>query len=277
MTTEHVLRDTAAELAMTFSSAPDGDVTVTITDANGDAVDSGTATVDSEDAARFTFQLDPQPDVQSFDVVWAGSWGGDAQQITARVEIVGGVLFTVGQARAFDDAALASTTTYPDAAILDARAGIAEFFQEVCGVSFIPRYSRDILDGGGYSLWLNRPHVNRILAVTLDGTALTADEIADLDVYEHGQVYRDARWTADRRNVIVEYEHGYEAVPWDIHRAALTYLRYILVTSDVSDRTITWSNELGTFRQAQPGREYPTGLPAVDAALHRHSGRVVVV
>lgn len=280
---DHVLKNTQATLAIDFTAgAATGAVTYTVTDADGTAVTSGSATHGT--AGAYSFTLPPQTAVKSLTIVWTGTWGGVAQSLTTYAEIVGNHLFTIAEARAFDNAALASVTDYPEADIRAARAGIADFFESVTDVSFIPRYGRKVLDGpGARDLWLPVKQLRTLLAASVAGTAFTASEIADVEVYEYGKLYRPSTWDsyvwgegAARRNVTVAYEHGYQSVPWDIHQAALVYLRYLLVASDISDRTVSWSNELGTFRQAVPGRLYPTGLPSVDAALGRYQRSMVL-
>jgi hypothetical protein len=265
-------------LEITFTAGDaSGAVTYAVTDADGISVASGSATNETE-PGRYTFVFAPQTAVKTLTIAWTGTWGGVAQTISTYAEVVGNHLFTLAEARAFDKAVLASTTTYPDAAIREARAGITDFFQQVTGVSFIPRYGRAVLDDPrSTDLWLPVLQLRTLLAGSLAGTALTAGEIADIEVYEYGKLWRTAGWPGStRRDVIVSYEHGYQTVPWDIHQAALTYLRYILVSSDISDRTISWSSELGTFRQAVAGRNYPTGLPSVDAALGRYTAAAVL-
>jgi hypothetical protein len=274
-TADHILKNTRAVLDITFSAgAADGAVTVTVTNASGTVVSSGSASQVS--GGEYTFALNPQPAVADLTVTWAGSWGGVAQSIQSKAEIVGAYLFTLAQARSFDKAALANTTLYSDSLIREARAGITDFFEEVCGVSFVPRYGRDVVDGNsGTDIWLTRPRVNSVLAATVDAVAIS--DLSAVVVYDYGMAYRPSSWTAvNRRGVIVEYEHGYTQPPYDIHLAALTYLRYLLVASELSDRTVMFTNELGTIRNAVAGRNYPTGIPSVDAALIRHDERILI-
>lgn len=276
----HILKNTQATVEITFTAGDaTGNVTYSATDADGTVVASGTATNEVE-AGRYTFVLAPQAAVKSLKIVWTGTWAAAVQSMTTYAEIVGGYLFTLAEARAYDKAALASTTDYPDATIAAARDGITDFFEQVTGVSFVPRYGRAVTDGMGYDLWLPHRQLRTLLAGSVDGTALTVAQIADVEVYESGRMYRTDAWgwssSPSRRVVVVGYEHGYLSVPWDVHQAALMYLKYVLKSSDVSDRTVSWSNELGTFRQAVPGRQYPTGIPAVDAALGRYTPALVL-
>lgn len=275
-TADQILRNTQATLEITFTAGDaTGAVTYTVTDANGTSVATGTATNETE-AGRYTFILAPQTAVKTLTIAWTGTWSGAVQSITTYAEIVGGHLFTLAEARAYDKAVLTSTTTYPDAAIRETRAGITDLFEQVTGVSFIPRYGRTTLDGSGYELWLPHRQIRTLLSGSVDAVALTAPQIAEIELYEYGRLYWTGGWASTtRRNVTVAYEHGYQAVPWDIHLAALTFLRYVLVSSDISDRTISFTNELGSFRQAVPGTKYPTGIPMVDAALSRYTSTMV--
>lgn len=146
-------------------------------------------------------------------------------------------------------------------------------------MSFVPRYGRELVDASpDGTLWIRRKGVTKLLSVSIDGTALTSDELADVALYP-GRLYRvpSLGWRATKaRGVVVEYEHGHKSPPYAIHQAALIYARSILVTSDLSDRTIVFTNELGTVRNAVAGRDYPTGIPAVDAALYRYGERTLL-
>ncbi len=281
-TADHILRSTQATIGITFTAGDaTGAVTYTVTDADGVSVQTGTATNEAP-AGYYTFTLAPQATVKTLTIVWSGTWGGADQSITTSAEIVGAHLFTVAELRAFDDAALTNPTTFTDATIREARAGIADFFEQVTGVSFIPRYARTILDGDGTgSAWLPHRQVRAILGASTGSastalTALTAAELLEVGTYEYGLLERNASWTTGHRNLVVSYEHGYQAVPWEIHRAALIYARNVLVAVDMSDRTLSMTNELGTIRLSIPGQKYPTGIPVVDAALSRYTQSLVI-
>jgi hypothetical protein len=274
-TVDHVLRNTRAVLSVAFSAGDaDGDaVTVNAVDASGRPVVTGASAVPAVASGVYTYALSPQPAVASLTLTWAGSFGGVAQSIRSRVEVVGGYLFNLAQARVFDDGALGDVTKYPDATIREVRAGITEFFRDVAGRSFVPMYGREAVDGTADGrLFLRAKGVRSLLAASVAGTALTVDELAAVGVYDSGMLTRSNGWNAyTPRAVVVEYEYGDEFPPWAIHEAALVYLRYLLVSSDLSDRTITFTNEAGTVRNAVASIRYPTGLPTVDAMLGRYS------
>lgn len=265
-----VLKNTQATLEVTFTSAADGTVTVTTTKGDGSNGPGGNATRDGA-TSRYTFVLAPQAEVESFVVKWAGVWGGVAQSVETRVDVVGAQLFALSEARAFDNRALQSTSLFPDAALRVARASVTDFFEECCNVSFVPRYARETIDGNGDTrLRLSKRRVRKLLSVSIDGVALSAPDLAALKLYDWGRLVREGGWSEGARNVAVSYEHGWASVPAAIRRAALVLSRHELVVSDHSDRMIAVSNELGTVRMSVPGRDYPTGIPVVDAALARY-------
>jgi hypothetical protein len=266
-----ILRNTQATLSVVFSAGyADSTVTATITRADGTVVTTGPATKDLAVAGRYTYVLLPQTAVNALTVKWEGSFGGIVQSLDFPVEIVGAHLFTVAEARAFGDQALKDSAKYPDSVIIDARERITDYFKRVCSVSFTPRYGRVTLDGFRvlHSLWLPDTKVARVFTITENGVAV---DPASVDVYPTGQLFRRVPWAADYQNITVDYQHGWEAPPDDVSRAALMLARYDLTTNQLADRFISFANELGVIRQAVPGERYPTGIPIVDAVLARYS------
>jgi len=215
--------------------------------------------------------------VAELTATWSFSIAGTDQAVTAYHRVVGDVLFTLAEARAYDGGVLANSATYPDAAILAARDRIAEAFAEICGVSFGARYARELLDGDGSESVRVSSH--RVLAVRsirvrngATWTAFSAEELADVIVYPRGLLYRETLGTfpAGRRNVEVAYEHGLQPVPAEIRLAALRLLRDQLVKSPLDDRATSQAGEFGTFSLATAGRNGSYfGLPLVDEVLNR--------
>jgi hypothetical protein len=255
--------------------------TVTVLDGAG-AVLVGTtpAAIVGSGSGKQRLSLTPAQTAEVYDLtaMWTFTVGGAGQAATTYHRIVGDVLFTLGDARTFDGGALASTTGYPDAAILAARDRIAEAFTEICGTAFGARYARGLLDGDG-SESIRVPQ-GRLLAVRSSRTrsagvwtAFTADELADLIVYPSSVICRDTLgiFPAGRRNVEVEYEHGLQPVPAEIRLAALRLLRDQLVKSPLDDRATSQAGEFGTFSLATAGRNGSYfGLPLVDEVLNRY-------
>jgi len=149
-------------------------------------------------------------------------------------------LFTVAEARAKDKAQLGSSSDYPDAVIVAKEAAIRELFTRECAVDFIPTTHTDEYHGGDNNpyLLLDWPLVTAISAaatrVDTTWTALTATELAQLQVSDSGLIYWEGGyWPAGVRNVRVTYTAGHTAVPDLIKEAALLLAVQKLPASNV--------------------------------------------
>jgi hypothetical protein len=269
---ELILKNTRATLEMVFSAGnADAAVTVTVTGADGASIQSGSAS--ALGGGDYTFGLNPLSELNSLTVAWSGTWSGVAQSITAYADVVGANLFSLADLRAFGDKQLANITTYPDETLRESREQITDDFEDICQCSFIPRYGRDVLDGtGNCRIWLTHKRVRRIISASVDGVALS--DLTILKPYPTGRLERTTgTWGSgvlNSQNVVVAYEYGWPSPPAGISRAAKTLARYELVSSDISDRMVSFSNDLGEVRLSVPGNKYPTGIPIVDATLARY-------
>lgn len=284
-----VLRTAAHALEHTFvvgetptdsSTTP---VTVAITDANGDPVQSGNATHAGADTGRYTFALAPQAQLVELRVAWSATIAGAAVVETDEAEIVGGRLFTLVEGRA-SDSSLSDETRYPTAALVTALLETEQEVEDICDRAFFPRYRRDVLDGTGNSeLVLEGREIRSIRAVRVAPrvgqtfTALTVAELAALTVTDDNVLVRTdwAAWTEGRDNIVVEYEYGLDAPPSGLVRAAKTRFRDRLniPRKGVPDRAISFTTPDGaTYRLDQPG-PWKTGMPDVDAVYARYSLR----
>jgi hypothetical protein len=193
-------------------------------------------------------------------------------------EIVGDLLFSIPEARAFDKGELANETTFAQADILAMRDQIWEAFEDICGVAFGTRATREIVNGDGQSaIWLSYPQVQAVSAISSRSvstwTAFTADELAAVSVYPNGKLYRESGgyWPDGARNLRIDYTHGWARVPLEIRDAALIVLRDRLPGSNLTNRALSQTNEMGTFRISAPGeRGKWFGIPAVDERLARY-------
>lgn len=280
-------RSNAAQLSATFYTsagavADPGTVTVTITGDDGTALVTAGATSGTGEAARtYTLTGDKTASLDILTAVWSGTVAAAAVTITQVMEVVGDWLFTIAEARAAHPDLVEAT--YPDATIAAARERIAEWFEQICGVSFVRRYRRVTLSGDGTeALMLPNGRVGTIRAADLrtsggaTWTAFSAGELADLYIDDGGVLLRESLglWTSGRRNVRVAYEHGWEQVPEPIKRAAIRLLLSQVFPSNLSDRALSETNTIGTFRLAAPdartwGRW--TGLPEVDVILAQYN------
>jgi hypothetical protein len=258
-----------------------GTVVVTITpESTGVPLVTGAATAGTGTAAR-TYTLTPAQTalLDRLTARWTSTTYPTMIPVDTYAEVVGAHLFEVGEARTFDKLQLASSATYPDAAIIAARDRIADDFERICCVSFIPRYARETLAGWALAdLLLPHSHILAVRRVeTRVGatwTAYTTDELADVFVDGAGILTRETLGTFPSRaqSVRVVYEHGYPVPPAGIKRAALLLAVETLVPTNVPARANYQVNQTGTYGLAVAtglaGAWY--GIPEVDATLMRY-------
>jgi hypothetical protein len=150
-----------------------------------------------------------------------GIVGGQPQTLKGWVEWVGASLFTIPAFRAMKVAggtpfATTATPKYEDVQIHEVRTAILDEFEEILGFSPVPRFGRATLDGNGRTcLILPGLKAERVLSVTVNGVAQTAtnyqigvgNQIEAISNYGYGSPF-----TAGRRNVTVEWVHGWDRV-----------------------------------------------------------------
>lgn len=193
-------------------------------------------------------------------------------------------LFSVAEARAFDRAQLTSSTSYPDATIEAMEAEIREQFEQICGVSFIPKTETDYyIDGTGEStLWLPFVKLRSVSAATIYDSdlnvveTLDATDLAAIRCYDDGRVYRtNGTWPSGRKNVKITFIHGHGSVPYAIKRAALMLCVYRLVGSDIDPRAVNLTTDAGSITLAMGGDM--TELPFVNSVLRQYSQKAPAV
>lgn len=295
MNVTRVLRTAAATLSHTFyvgetTVDSDGDVQVSVVDANGAAVTSGTAT--SAGSGRYTFALPAQSQLALLAVSWTATIGGAQVVETDHVEVVGGFYWSLVEARASEEE-FADTSKYPAEDMETFRFEVEAECERITQRAWVPRYRRVVLDGTGTTDLLLPDGADELAGgVTLRGVRtvrsvrvaprpgaafaeLTAGELAACVVTPDGMLRRvDGRaWAEGVANVIVEYEYGSDAPPPDLRRATLLRLRSRanMHRSGVPDRAISFTvAEGGTYRLSTPSAER-TGIPEVDGVYQRYS------
>lgn len=303
-----ILKGTGDAVTATFYNdgvaVDPGVVTVDVAYSDGTyAVTGASAAGTGTNARAVTLTPTQTADLDVLTLTWHATIASVAMDFVTLAEIVGAHLFTVAEARTFDKQQLASTSKYPTAAIVAARARIADAFERICGVAFAPRYRLATLDGGTqHAAWgvsdplLTYPGASglplpntRVTAVrgvetrTLGQAgwvAFDADDLADVYLLPDSYIYRETggAWPLGRQNVRVGYEHGFPAPPEDIRRAALILLVDELVAKDITNRALSQTTEVGTFRIATAGeRGSYFGLPLVDSVLDLYARERVPV
>jgi hypothetical protein len=250
-----------------------GTVTIGITRADGTVlVAAGAATTGTGTAAR-TYNLTTTHTalLDALTVTWTSTLKGT---LISYVEIVGGFLFTISQARGLPP--LNNTTTYPTATLLEMRTTVEQAIEDEYGTALVPRYRLETFSGDGTRTLRLRDPVRTIRSATVGDTALTAGNIADLTT-NYGFVV-GYTWTAGIGNIVVGYEYGLDSPPPRIAMDAIRLARQWLVGGPVDDRASTFSStEGGTYGLLVPGRGGSIfGLPDLDSAIQSSPYRLGV-
>ena len=212
-------------------------------------------------------------------VTWTGTAGSLAQTYTTELEVVGAHYASVPEIR--DERGLDNTTTFPLHLIRRVRDKWAQQIEDACGVSFVPRYERDVLRGDG-TPYLALSHIRplSLIAVTIDGTSQT---LTDFTLHDTGLIEYEGSvfpTSSTGPNVVVTYEHGFPNVPEDIKHEVLKAIRQELLryTKDLPTDAISQAFPDGpTIRYSTPGVDRPTGILALDAVLARYQFRAPAV
>lgn len=255
--------------------ADPGTVTIGITRDDGTVlVAPGTATTGATTAARsFSITTLHTAALDWLELTWTSSAKGT---ITSTLEVVGGFLFTIAEARALKP--LNSVTAYSSAAIIAMRTRVEQAIEDACGVAFVPRYMRETVSGtANRSLVVSRPRVTAVRSVQRNGLALAAGELAAITLSDAGILHSTAGWALGQDNYVVAYEHGHRRPPARVGQAALTLARLWLVDGPLDQRTTAFTTADGTFTLSTPGmRGAVFGVPEVDATVNAYDERAMV-
>lgn len=252
-----------------------GAVTVTAKRLDGTTVASGSAT--HPETGRYTFPLPGQAQLDTLTVDWSGDVGGATVTVRDYVEIVGGFIFGLGEARI----ELGSEASkYSLETLAAKRIEVEQECERIRRQAQVPRFTRLLLDGSGTDeLVVPDLELRALRAASVaeraGGTfvALTAGELAAVAPLRSGVLARDdgGKWPYGRRNVLVEYEYGLDMPGEGIRSAAKLRLRSRLTMnrSAIPDRALSFTtNEGGTYRLTTAGPR-STGQPDVDAEYLR--------
>ena len=175
-----------------------------------------------------------------------------------------GHYFTIAEYRAWDTD-FSDTAAYPDLAVERARDWAEQRFENAAGCAWVERTATEthIGDGAAFVTLYNRD-IRAISAVTADGVALTADELAALIVHPSGLVKRLSGWARDVLYVFT-YTYGLTAIPEPVKDAVMLLTSWNLVPNNLRSNATSESTDVGFIRlsHATPGGK--TGLLEVDA------------
>lgn len=256
--------------------------TCTVTRADGTALAAATVTAAAGDG-RYTAAITTTHTsrVDTLTIVWTGTVSGHTQVYTSEIEVVGGRYAQVPEMRAMKN--LEDVGKFPAAAILDELENCEDIVERITGVAWVRRYCRESLQGDGTGrLMLRWYKPASVIAVTVDGVAQTVGEFS----FDGRMLVWESKTfpcSADGApNVIVDYEHGYQAPAPKLAREVKKWLRNELLAgrSDQPSDQIrqVFDGVTIQFSTPDPARGRPTGILTLDPVLtapdimHRVSG-----
>ena len=276
---ERISLKTAGAYALTVATIDAAGAAVTATAPVAIEVFDGTGTSVYTGSATPTLGLCtaavPVAELTELDT-YTAVWTDDAEsplQWPSTVELCGGHLFEVADLRDFDPA-FASTAKYPEAKMRQARLSAEIRFERAARLAFAHRARRIAVPGdGSFRRRLPDNAVYSVLSASVDGVALTVDELAALVVQEWGALDRvdGLVWTAGK-TIAVHYLHGEGYAPEPVVTACKLLAREYLMKSSLSSRAISESTDVGFFRLSVAGPGHSTGIPEVDEVA-REFGR----
>jgi hypothetical protein len=279
-----VLRTAKATLSRTFyldevGTDATGAVNVTATRLDGTIVEGPTAATGPDANHAYSYAWPGRDLLDELVLTWSATVAGDAIVLDQdRLQIVGGFFFSLTEGRGVDKA-LASTTLYPTAKLIEKRIEVEDEAERICGQAFVPRFRRVVLDGTGrQGLPLGDPWVRTVRAISIiptgggTPTVWTTQQIAAAVPGDDGVLRLwSAWWIPGHRNIIVEYEYGLDYPPPELARVSKLRFKSLLLANRVPVPAGAIGDQ-GQLLQATvapaPTRER-TGLPEVDAVYAR--------
>lgn len=238
---------------------------------------SGTVShVGAVGSGTYSFVAAAQANPIYFDVAWVGTIGGSTQTLGSRVEWVGQPLFTIAALRALRVAggtpfSLTAVPLITDQQLQDARAATLEEFTRILDWSPVPRFARELHDGGRSWLRLRHTKAGPLLSVAVGGVAQT---LSGYTLRPSGLL--EGSFSSGSQNIAIEYVHGASQIPGDGSRQAMLYAAAELNPSVfASGTTVTTPDGVSvTYEPSEMGRSgyvRHTGIRSVDRYLNRWS------
>lgn len=289
---QRIRQSVAATLQVVFTdelgvpSARPGGVTVGVTRANGDVVIAPGTAAATAATGVFTKALTALQTAQldTLTATWRDVTGGVDFITTHRV--VGGFMFTIAEARAYDDV-LNDSAKLPNAVLAARRDEVEDEAEWICDRSFVPAYDRVTVDGDGTAmLHCGRHDLRRIRAIRLYSAGLdagyvdlSAAQLSSIGLLPGGVIRRTDGGIFDFgvSNVIVDLEYGLNAPDNTMAVAAIQRLKSrceMPNSGAVPERSRSWTDPAnGTTYEFTGPDAYRTGVDRVDSVYARFSMR----
>jgi hypothetical protein len=201
-----ILQNRPATISATFEDetgtvVDPGTVTVTVTRADGTILTSGQAAGTGAGSRTFALTAGNTTLLDNLTAAWVSPGAGT---VTTEVEIVGGFLFTIAQARA-----ALSDPTYDAQKIRDARTRAEQDIERALNYALVPRYETATLDIRYRPMRL-RSDATLVRSVTVAGVTWTSDQLAAVSAFGGFLTFARGLWSTSttRFDVVVGYERG---------------------------------------------------------------------
>lgn len=257
--------------------------TVTLTRPDGTAGPaSGTVThIGGTNSGTYQFTLAAQPEVTVLSVTWAGNIGGQPQTLYSTIEVLGELLFGLGDLRVVKVAgtlAFQSATDWPSELLAARRAEVTDDFEQRTGWSFVPRFARETHSGTDrYELRLDHRQCTRLLSVTVNGVT---QPVGNYTLDRAGVLWATSNFLPSGwfqygvNNVVVELVHGWDRPPAAVSSVALARTAMLLLPSQAGSTVSSWTTPDGTtYSYDQAGQSFQGGgtrhygVPGIDSVL----------
>jgi len=251
-----------------------GTVTVTVADAAGTTVASGSATKTPSTTGTYAFACTPGQlaNLGVYTATWAATVAGVPVTPTTQVEVVSAHLFGIDELRARRPE-MANVDKYPSTLLAAKRSEVSDWFEDVCGVAFVKRRRRRVLTGDGTdTLLTGDPLISSLVSVTVDGTAWVVNDIGGDRSLGILTAPKGEVWTKGAQ-IIATYDHGYDHVPERVKAAVLTLAVEATLPSALNPRATVESTDVGAFRLSIARPDTPTGIPDVDIVINEYGYR----
>lgn len=251
-------------------TAPDGPVTASIVNSNGDVVAEGPATLDGPEA---TLVLPAAEAPDTFHAVFVGAVAGRSVTVKAVTYAVGARYFTVADVRGLN-AKFADTSKYPVERIRELRDWFEVTFETFVEAPLVPRgYASTYLTDGSRRVKLWTTYLRDVAAVHVDGVAVTGWTYAD------GVLTLPEPVAARTPVRVLETVGVFAHAPGDVVEAGLATVRSRLTETAaglLSGRETGIDSDAGRFTLAVAGVRRPFGIPEVDGLALRYKNALAV-
>lgn len=254
------------------ATAPTGSVTATVKRLDGSAVAGSPFTDGSANpTSSFVLPVGSASNLDTYTVDWSGTVAGVARTERDYIEVCGGFMFELSEARTRPQAL--DARKYPTATLEMLRTEVEQEAERITHTAWVPRFKRVAVAGSGTEyLLLPVADLRALRAVSVNGVAWTTDQVNAVGLSESGVLTVSGWWPLPtplgRRNIILEFEHGRDMPTYEMRTAGIVRLRSRanLTDTSVPYRAITMNlPDGGFYRLSTPG-ENRTGIPEVDAA-----------